>query len=270
MKKISIITVCALAIVSVVIFGCVKNRLNYGDIEKFDGASQSLLKINYASQYANNRLVYFKINDQRISYLVTGRTPFPGGGYNTGGGSTADFMQVNSGDVKFSVALPHKIDNGTDSLELFTTNVQLSAGKSYVLHVTDTAATEKAILTEETFARPDSLSARFHFINLMPNVPAIDLYYGATLATAVDQSTDSLIVGNVAYLQSSPDFLMKSGVIKNWKIRPAGAAKTAATVLAVYTSTSVPLDRRTYAAYSSGYSGKTNTQKPYISFTLIR
>lgn len=278
MKRISIIAICTMVVVSAVIVGCVKNVLNYGDIKKLDD-TQALLKINYASQYANNRTVFFKINGQRVSYLVTGRTPFPGGGYNTGGANSADFMQVPAGDVKFAVGLPRKVDNGTDSLELYSTTVQLTGGKIYVLHVTDTAATTKSLLTEQNFTLPDSTIARFNFINLMPNVPAIDLYYGSAAVTATDQSTDSLLVGNVAYMQASREFTIRyngllNGVTTNkiFKIRPAGAPTNATSLLATYTSASVPANQRVFYAFASGYSGKVSpsTQRPYISFTLIR
>lgn len=280
MKKISIIITCAFALISIIIIGCAKNVLNYGDIQKLDD-TQALLKINYASQYANNRSVFFRINGQRVSYLVTGRTPFPGGGYNTGGANSADFMQIASGTTKFSVILPRKVDNGTDSLELFSTNIQLVGGKSYVLHVTDTSATTQTLLVEQKFNLPDTTLSRFNFVNLMPNVPAIDLYYGSTAVTVADQSADSLLVGNIGYLQASADFTIRynglnptTGLTTNkiFKIRPAGAAKTAATLLATYTSASVPVNQRIFTAFASGYSGKsaTSTQRAFISFTLIR
>jgi hypothetical protein len=271
MKKISIISACILLAVACVI-GCKKNIINYGSVELQDD-TKALLKFNYASQYANNRSVYLKINDQRVSNLITGRTPFPGGGYNTGGSSTTDFLQVTPGTIKISVGLPRKVDNGTDSIILYSTTIDIAAAKNYVVHITDTAATTKTVLTEEVFTKPDSLVSRFHFINLMPNVPAIDLYYGATAANATDQSTDSLLVSNIAYLQNSADFTIKmSGANKIFKIRPAGAAKTAATLLATYTTTSVPNSRRSFTAFASGYSGKVSpsTQRPYISIFLIR
>jgi len=270
MKKKSIITACAIALIAIIV-GCSKVVLDYGDIQLLD-SNQALLKVNYVSQYSNNRSVYFKVNDTRVSGLLTARTPFPGGGFNTGGGSTADFLQVPSGSIQFSVGMPHKVDNGTDSLILYTTTLQLTAGKYYSVHISDTAATTKNVLTEEIPVRPDTGFARFHFVNLMPNVPAIDLYYGATSSTAADQSTDSLLVGNVAFMSNSPDFLLRvTATNKIWKIRPAGSAKTAANVLAFYgVSTSVPTNQRVFTAFASGYSGKTNTQKPYISFFLVK
>jgi len=267
MKKKSIIAACIVAFIAIIV-GCSKVVLDYGDIQLLD-SNQAVIKINYVSQYSNNRSVYFKVNDKRVSGLLTARTPFPGGGYNTGGGNTADFLQVPAGSLQLAVGLPHKVDNGTDSLILYSTTLNLTAGKYYSVHISDTAAATKSLLTEENLVRPDTGFARFHFVNLMANVPAIDLYYGT--ATGSDQSTDSLLVGNVAFMANSNDFLLRiNGANKTWKIRPAGAAKTSATVLASYVTTSVPTNQRVFTAFASGYSGKTNTQKPYISFFLVK
>ncbi|WP_342645465.1 DUF4397 domain-containing protein [Mucilaginibacter sp. CSA2-8R] len=265
MKISSIIGFCSLLLATM---GCTKTVLDYGKTEK-QSSDQALLKINYVSAYANNRSVYFKLNDQRVSGLLTWRTPFPGGGYNTGGSNTSDFLQVNPGNVKLSVVLPRKVDNGTDSLELYSTTLQIAAGKNYTVHITDTAATTKSLLTEENFTRPDTATTRYRFVNLMPNVPSVDVYYGT--ATAADQSTDSLLLSNVPYLQMSNEFKLRAGNSKTWKIRAAGAAKTSATVIASYLSASVVLNQRVYTAFACGYNGKTTAaQKPYVSFFLVR
>nr|WP_226904896.1 DUF4397 domain-containing protein [Pedobacter schmidteae] len=246
---------------------CNKNTIDYGVIEKV-GSDQALLKINYVSAYANNRSVAFKINDKRVSNVVTWRTPFPGGGYNTGGDSRPDFLAVSPGNVKLSVILPFKKDNGMDSVELYTTNLQLLAGKSYVAHITDTSANTKTFLTEESFVRPDTAYSRYRFVNLMPNVSAIDLYYGNS---ATDQTKDTLLAGNINFLNISNEIKVRSGQSKTWKIRSAGAAITSATIIASYTSSSLFLNQRVYTAFACGYSGKTaNAQKPYLSFFLIR
>ena len=264
MKIFSALSIC---LVLFLLAGCGKNIIDYGETEKIR-EDQAFLKINYVSMYANNRTVYFKINDQRVSNVMTARTPFPGGGYNTGGGSGPDFLAVNSGSLKLSVIVPHKIDNGLDSLELYTTTLQIAAGKNYVAHITDTAANTKAFLTEESFVRPDTGMVRYRFVNLMPNVPAVDLYYGTS---ATDHTKDSLLVGNVNYLNISNEIKVRRGQTKTWKIRPSGAALTTATILASYASTSLFVNQRAFTIFASGYSGKTSTvQKPYVAFFLIR
>lgn len=267
MKKIFLIPFCALAAL-LILGGCKKGVVDYGDEVKLTG-DEAVLRVNYVSQYANNRAVVIKINDVPISQPITARTPFPGGGYNTGGGNTADFLAVHAGTVKVSIVQPKKIYDGTDSLVLFTGTFQLESKKNYVVHITDTAANTKSLLTTENLTRPDTATCRLHFVNLIPNVAALDLYYGS--ATTTDQSTDSLLVGNLPYLQNSPDFLIpKAAANKTFKIRAAGAAKTSTTVLASYSTTAVPANQRVFTAFASGYSGKTNTQKPYISFFLVK
>jgi len=257
----------AICVLCFSIFGCTKNILDYGDVEKLN-ENEALIKINYASYYRNNPSVYFKINGQRVSGLLTARTPFPGGGYNTGGASSPDFLAVNPGNLKLSVVLPFKVDNGKDSLVIYDADFQVSGGKKYSFHITDTAANTKNFLTEEQFERPNDGVGRYRFVNLMPNVAAVDLYYGtsATIHTA-----DTLIAGNVNYLSITPDIMLKSGQSKTWKIRPAGAALTTATILASYTSASTFLNQRAYTIFASGYQGITAApRRPYVSFYLVR
>jgi hypothetical protein len=264
MKIFSVLTVCILVTAMI---GCTKNVIEYGEAGKIS-AEQPRLKINYVSMYANNRSVYFKINDKRVSYVMTARTPFPGGGYNTGGSSAPDYLAVDAGTIKLSVFLPRKIDDGTDSLELYSTTLQIAAGRSYVAHITDTAAATKTYLTEENLVRPDTSISRYRFVNLMPNVTTVDLYHGIS---ATDHTKDTLIAGNVPYLNMTKEITLKSLQTRTWKIRTAGAALTTATVLASYTSASTFLNQRVYTIFASGYSGKTTTvQRPYVAFFLIK
>jgi hypothetical protein len=154
---------------------------------------------------------------------------------------------------------------------LYNTTLNLEAGKKYSLHIADTAATTKSFLTEENFAMPDSGFARHRFVNLMPNVPSIDLYYGPATATVGDQTLDTLKASNIGFMQISPEFLIKQQTAKTWKIRPAGAPKTAATIIASYLSASTLVERRVLTVFATGYNGKTTTaQKPYLSFYLVR
>jgi hypothetical protein len=118
MKNMKIFSALSICVVFFAILSCNKNVIDYGETEKLT-AEQALLKINYVSMYANNRTVFFKVNDKRVSNVMTARTPFPGGGYNTGGGSGPDFLAVNSGSLKLSVVVPFKIDNGTDTARLY-------------------------------------------------------------------------------------------------------------------------------------------------------
>jgi len=249
------------------LFGCDKNEINYGEFDKLAG-NQALLKINNVSYYSDNRLTYFKINDKRVSGLLSARSPFPGGGYNTGGASTPDFLSVSAGTLKLSIALPYKVDTGMDSIVLYTTNLEISGGKNYVVNITDTAANTKSFLTELSFTRADTAKSKYRFVNLMPNVPSVDLYYGTS---ATVHTADTLIAGNVNYLSVTGDIILKSGQAKTWKVRPAGAALTTGTILASYTSASTFTSERVYTIFASGYSGQTLApRRPYVSFFLVR
>lgn len=270
MKKIHIILGAMVAIATFAI-GCDKNVLDYGDVEKLtDG--QALLKVNYVSYYKSNPSVVIKFNDKRVSSVITSRTPFPGGGYNTGGGSQPDFMIVNPGALKLTIAVPFKKDTGLDSLVLYNTTLQIAAGGRYVVHITDTATNTKTFVTEEDFKMPDSGFCAYRFTNLMPDVPAVDLYYGSS---ATVHTADTLLAGNVSYLSMTNQFKVRFGQSRTWKIRRAGAALTTATILASYTSASTFTNSRVYNIMASGYGAypttpTTETRRPFVSFFLIR
>lgn len=254
---------CALLVLS----GCGKNVLDYGDVEKITD-DMPLIKINYACPYVDDRFVIVKFNDKRVTSRIQNRTPFPGGGYNTRGDVRADYLTIPTGAVEVKVALPFKKDNGLDSLILYKTTINIEQKKRYVVHLTDTASLIKSVLTEENFLKPDSGYATYRFINLMPNVPAIDLYYGTS---ATVHTADRLVAANIKYLAISDYFTLNRYAARTWKIRPAGAELTTATVLASYTNVGSLLNQRTYTAYAHGYSGKTTAaQKPYLSFFHIR
>lgn len=261
------------ALIAIVLFtiGCEKNVLDYGEVEKLT-SDQALLKINYVSSYKSNPSVVLKLNDKRVTPIITSRTPFPGGGYNTGGGSQPDFLIVNPGSLKLTVAVPFKKDTGQDSLVLYNTTLQIASGGRYVAHITDTAANTKTFVTQEDFKMPDSGFCAYRFTNLMPDVPAVDLYYGSS---ATVHTADTLLAGNVSYLSISNQFKVRFGQSKTWKIRRAGAALTTATILASYTSASTFTNSRVYNIMACGYGAypttpTTETRRPFVSFFLIR
>lgn len=254
MKKISIILSLALLL----LFGCTKNEIEYGEYELVDN-SQSFLKINFASAYNANPSVQFTINGTRVSNLITARTPFPGGGYNTGGGSTPDYLAVKPGTLSFKVSIPQKNTN-IDSVVLFTKDINVSAGEYNTLHIADTAANTQSVLTPDSRVSPDSGFSKYRIINLMPNVAAIDLYYGTTV-----------VASNIPYKGISDYFTVAVPTTAlTWAVRPAGAASST-TALATYSSATTNTNGRSYTAFAMGYSGRTEaSRKPYISFFLIK
>lgn len=228
----------------------------------YDRNTTAFLKVNYNSAYAKNPGVQLKLNGTRVSSLLTARTPFPGGGYNTNGSNYPNYLPVTPGSVKFQLSLPYT-NTDQDSVVLFTQSLTLDAGKFYTAHVTDTAANTKLFLTTDDMTLPDTAYARFRFVNLMPDVPAIDLYYGSTI-----------VASNIAYLSASNYFTVHTVTTPNplqtWAIRPAGAAATT-TALATYNSSNTVLNQRNYTAFAVGYKlGVDAVRKPYISFLLTQ
>jgi Domain of unknown function (DUF4397) len=259
MKKRSI-TIPVISMLLLSMAGCDKNEIKYGDFDRVS-TDQALLKVNVVTPYASNPFLYIALDGNRLSSPMTSRTPFPGGGYNTGGGSTADYMVLAPGKHAFSVAIPKKTvgQTGVDSIVLFQTEITLEAGKNQSLHISDTAANTVATLITDNVAKPDSGFARYNFVNLMPNVPAIDLYYDST----------NLVAANVPYKGSKEFTMAIPAATLSWIIRPAGAAATKATILAGYPSASTITNRRSYTVFASGFNGATDaTRKPYVSFFL--
>jgi hypothetical protein len=227
----------------------------------FPTGSEAFLKINFASVYRANPNVQISVNNVRVSNLITARTPFPGGGYNTNGDSRPDYLKLNPGTMPVSIAIP-KVGTNTDSVNLFTGSIDLAAGKYYSLHITDTAANTKMVLVEDDVSNADTGSSKYRFINLMPNVPAVSFYYGTTLVAA-----------KVPYLSITPTLVMKTpATTLAWTIRHADSSATS-TPLATYTLASTTLSTRNYVVFAMGYRGITATtdpRRPFVSFYHTR
>ena len=258
MKKI-IITFSLACSLGLALISCEKEVVRVA-AETNIGSDKAKLKVNYVSAYAsNNPSVQVKLNSTRVSNLLPFRTPFPGGGFNTGGGSTNDYLVVTPGQTALKISVPN-VGKETDSVELFASSLNLVAGKNYTAHVTDTGANTKVVLLEDDITQPAYGKSKYRFVNLMPNVPAIDLYYGTTM-----------VATNVAYLASSPYFELPLPVTSlTWSIRETGTSPTS-TALATYLSASTSGNQRVYTAFATGYksqTGSTNPRRPFISFLL--
>jgi len=254
-SKISIISLVTVFLFS----GCDKEGVKYSDYELVDPA-QSFLKVNYNVAFKNDPSVQLKINGIRVSGTnIKTRYPFPGGGFNTLGGSTGDYLPVKPGDNQVSVSIPKK-GTDIDSVNIYTTTIQTESGKRYSLHVADSLA-RKHLLVDEDASLPDSGSARYRFVNLMANVPAIDLYNG----------TDK-VASNIPFMGISDKFLLVAGIpfSNSWSIRAAGAAPTS-TAIATYSSNNTIVHRRVYTVFATGYTGLTDAaRKPYVAFYYVR
>ncbi|MFC4230267.1 DUF4397 domain-containing protein [Parasediminibacterium paludis] len=269
MKK-NILKYFSIATVILFVVSCSKNNsitnqpyLSYGV------SGKSLLKINFASAYAGNPTVLLKVNNLAVSNLITARTPFPGGGYNTNGSNYALYLSVPLGTNSVSVVRP-KVGTDVDSIVLFSTVLTMTDTMAYTLHIADTLVNSSSNLTKSLLVKNDISDldtgyARFRFVNLMPNVPALDLYLNGML-----------IKSNIGYLQASDTFGVKTGInapnyatfaTPTWVIRPAGALPTS-TALATYASVNALQSRQVFTVFAMGYSGATGSRLPYVSFTL--
>ncbi len=261
MKIYSFITVTAIAALAVVT-GCKKEAEKSPFDVTYSGSSMASLKVIYTSPYFKRDSVQIKINDARVTNTFLSPTttntptPFPGGGLNTGGGSVPDYFLLTPGDTKISVAIPKLLKN-VDSIVKFSGNVTLDAGKKYSAFIADTAANAKIVLVPESGVTPaDSTTSVFKFVNLIPNQPAIDLYF-----------KNVLVSGNIAYGAYSPEFSLPSDSTGQWAIRIAGAAPASAAIVTYPTGTTnqtIP-KRRVMTVFCKGYTGAAAPRIPVIS-----
>src|SRR5215213_8719636 len=155
MKK----TVSYIIIVSgLLFFSCERNELEISP--GTDASNDAQLKVNFFSSYRANPGYQIKINDTRVSSVLTYATPFPGGGLNTNGGSTSDYLTINPGQAKISISFP-KSGTNEDSLKVADTTITLEASKKYSLYFADTGSKTKKLLVLDTLTRPDSGFAKY-------------------------------------------------------------------------------------------------------------
>ncbi|HRO84265.1 MAG TPA: hypothetical protein PK110_05520 [Niabella sp.] len=245
-------------ILAVFLFSCVKNRQNQYVVKYDTGITgQARLKFNINSAKINNPTMLIKIDNVVVSNLLTARTPFPGGGYNTGGSNYADFLGVAPGSREINIAIP-KARTSTDSILIYKGNLNLESAKYYTLHVTDTADKVKTLLVEENVDNSFVPKPGFRFINLMPNVPSVDLYYGPFK-----------IASGINFLNITPEFTLDSiNTAFAWTVREANATAN----LATYTSASTVLNNTKYTIFATGYKGipgTTDVRRPFVSFFMV-
>jgi hypothetical protein len=213
------------------------------------------IKIVHASAYNTNYSVQLKVNDTRVTNAFTYSTPFPGGGLNTGGSNMPWYFSFNPGSTKIAMSVP-KVGMSIDSIALFTGTVNIDANKYYTVYLADTLAKTQMVVLEEDKTLPANNTSRFRFVNLIPNLAAVDLYFAG-----------SLVAGNIAFKGASPTFIIPYGTSGQWAIRPAGSAATT-TAIAVYPAgtavQSIP-NQRIMSVYARGYSGATGNRIPAIS-----
>lgn len=264
MRNIKIFSI--IAFVSFAFFGCNKGQENIFSEYTIVDPNLSFFKVNYNVAYYNNPFVQLKINGVRVSGTnIQTRYPFPGGGFNTLGGSTGDYLPIQSGNNEISLSIPKK-GTSIDSVEVFKTTISTAAGKKYSLHVADTLV-RKSLIVDEEVSLPAEGIVRYRFVNLMPNVAAIDLYIGSIK-----------VVSNIPFMGISDPFTLpitQTNVSTIWAIRAAGTPATS-TAIATYNSASTLLGQRVYTVFATGYNGYPTTgsnldpRRPFVSFYYVR
>ncbi|MCX6205518.1 MAG: hypothetical protein NTZ19_04610 [Bacteroidetes bacterium] len=231
--------------------------------------SQGQLKINLGFAYTiNYNTLLLKINDSVVSNSLTTRNPFPGGGYNTGGSNFALYLSVKQGDNNVSVVIP-KFGTAIDSVVLYKTKINIPDNRNYTLHIADTmidASTNntKSLLVKNLINDMDTGWCRFKFVNMIPNLPAVDLYLnGVLIKSAIPfmNATDSFSVRTGVY---QPGY---TGATTTWAVRPAGALATS-TATASYASANGLQSQKVMTIFTMGYAGMTGTRLPFVCFTL--
>ena len=251
---------CALAMI-VSFTACTKNELKITGGTVLDNTSAET-KIFFVSAYKANPLYQININDVRVSNLLGGGTaaptPFPGGGLNTGGSSTGDYIGINAGALKISFAIP-KYNTNTDSVTLATSSVTFEGGKKYSLYVTDTAASTSFVLVEDSLVRTDSGYAKYKFVNLVPDKGPVDLYVGTVM-----------VASNIPYKGVSPSFtLSTSNASATWSIKATGTSTAIGGGYTGSVASSIG-NQRVYTVVARGYGTITTTSDMrYSKISLI-
>lgn len=219
------------------------------------GSNQAKVKLNYESPYALNPGIHLKIDEQRISSVITYAYPFPGGGLNTGGGSQPDYLALTPGTHTISIAIPYYLTNN-DSLQLFSGSVSIPDGNYYTVHICDTAQNTQLVVVQNDVNSPDSGFSKYKFVNLIPNSPPLDLYFGGLL-----------VANDIPYKGTSEMFTVSFPTVSSWEIRLGTDAPTA-TALASYKNTSP--NQRVLTVFARGYLGVTDVRKPNVSLMYDR
>jgi hypothetical protein len=232
--------------------------------------TQGQLKINlafaYTIDYATLRI---RVNGKTVSGSMQSRQPFPGGGYNTRGSNFALYLSVPQGSNTVSVFIP-KVGTDTDSIVLYSGTVSVPDNNPYTLHLSDTARNPRSgkvddLLVKNIINKLDTGFCRFKFVNLIPNLAAVDLYLNGIK-----------IKSSIPYKTATDTFSVRTGVNQpgwtsaittTWAVRPAGALPTSAAT-ASYASSNGLQSQKVMTIFSMGYATATGTRLPYVAFTL--
>ena len=182
-------------------------------------------------------------------------TKVTGAAITFGGGvfPSLEYAQVPAGTVTVKAVMPA---SGTVPEAIAATgSVDIAAGKTYSIFVTDTLPTASIVRIEDDLsAKADSGKYFVRFVNMTPKSGAYDLY-GVTDA--------AIVAPNVAYKTASGFIqLNASGGARTFNIRKVGSTTN---ILA--TSVSItPIAGRKYTLFSYGIDGGAGVRAPAMTF----
>lgn len=254
MKQILVIALAALGFAA-----CKKNSLSNTD--RTSPAGRAQLKLVLCNMTNPASVLVADIDGKRYTptLAVTLPYPYPGGGYNTGGGSTGDYFVLDPGKHKVEYFVPV---TGTPNVssKFMEFSVDVAADKKYSLYTADSGAAAVSVLTPDEATMPaDSGYMRLRVVNMMPNVPALDFY-----------RNDTLIKENVPYKGFSEYAMLRSGLADTFSVVPAGTVKGYSKNALAYYRLALNTTQRIFSMVSSGYQGMTGVKAPRVSMVINR
>lgn len=252
-RSATILSILALAVVCMI--SCEKNTFNVRNVTYPDG--QAMVKLGLFTAYNTSSPMRIAINGATVTSEITYGTPFPGGGFNTGGSNNSDYLLVTPGSNKVEL---FNMNQGTTKpiSRLAEATITVEANKRYTLFLADTAQNIAAWVVNDDTPTPDSGFARIKFVHAMPNVAAVDLYKGAK------DSVSTLIISNVPYKGVSAYINVQAGT-DSFFIRKAGDQPLATPIARRGFTLS---NQRIYTLFSRGYLGTTGTRIPNLSAVI--
>jgi Domain of unknown function (DUF4397) len=259
-KKIVQLTIIAAALLTG-ISACKKNKIRLLDIQEI-ASDKAFVKIGYFTPWIRNNSVQVKVNGQRVSNLLTYSVAYPGGGFNMGGLSNADYLALDSGKLDIKISIPQR-NTETDSIDLFNGSITLPGGNRYTVFFTDSTPNITATVVPDPLSDPPVTFARMKFFNGIPNVGSLDLY--------VRTSQGIVQVKDIAYRSTSAIFDVSAASTDTFDIVRAGLPYTTANTLARYLFTS-PQNGRVYTVLARGFNivSTTDIRRPQVSLIVNR
>lgn len=228
---------------------CQKNT--YKITERTEVSNSALVKIGFFAGSVLNPSMQLKVNGERVSPLLVYNTPFPGGGLNTLGSNHSDYLTFTPGEYTFSWSIP-KVGTNVDSVSVLEEKITLTATKQTIF-VSDSIPKVTTYLVKDAVEHPtDSGRVRVKFVNLIPNVAAVDFY----------RNTE-LIASNVPYKGVVEYKDIFAGSV-NYFVKEAGSATNLNAAKPINLAVG-----RIYTLFSRGYKGGTGTIAPNVSAMIV-